>query len=154
MVRYAKKEELDRVNELRKQVHMVHCSARPDIFRRDFCPELQKRLFEFFDDENCRVIVALRDDTVCGFAVAVYISRPETPYSCARKIYHVEEFGVDEAFRRKGVGTELVGFLKSDAAENGFCSIELDVWEFNDSAAAFYEALGFKTYRRFLELTL
>ena len=33
----------------------------------------------------------------------------------------------------------------------GLDKIELDVWEFNDTALKFYESLGFRTYRRYME---
>ena len=36
----------------------------------------------------------------------------------------------------------------------GFDRIELNMWEFNRDALAFYEAAGFVTYRRYLELKL
>ena len=40
MIRFAKKEELEIVNELRKQVNEIHCEGRPDIFRKGFRKEL------------------------------------------------------------------------------------------------------------------
>ena len=65
---------------------------------------------------------------------------------------HVEEFGVDPAFHRKGVATALVEYMKRDAAQRGYPRIELDMWEFNQGALAFYENVGFQTYRRYMEL--
>lgn len=35
IVRYAKREELESVNKIRKQVNEVHVKGRPDIFRED-----------------------------------------------------------------------------------------------------------------------
>ncbi len=43
---------------------------------------------------------------------------------------------------------------KADARKKGFPRIELDMWSFNESALAFYEAEGFTTYRRYLEFPL
>lgn len=40
MIRLAKREELVRVNELRKQVNDIHYDGRPDIFRKGFRKEL------------------------------------------------------------------------------------------------------------------
>ena len=36
----------------------------------------------------------------------------------------------------------------------GFDRVELNMWEFNSSALEFYEAMGFRTYRRYMELKL
>ena len=104
--------------------------------------------------ENKDILVAERDGIICGFACVAYIDLPESPYRYARHFYHVGEFGVDTAFHRQGVATELVTFMKQDAKEKGFNQIELDVWEFNPEARAFYEAVGFECIRRYMEMKL
>lgn len=153
-VRPARREELPRVNELRRQVNDVHVEGRPDIFRAGWNEALQTHVYDAFDDENCAVIVALAGDEICGFATVQMIRRPETPYTLPRDFYRVEEFGVDEAHRRTGVATALVAYMKRDAAARGFGRLELDVWAFNRGALAFYEAAGFKTYRHYMEIDL
>lgn len=45
-------------------------------------------------------------------------------------------------------------FAKEDAKKRGFNRIELNMWEFNESALAFYESIGLKTYRRYMEGSL
>ena len=151
-VRPAKREELERVNELRRMVNDLHVQGRPDIFRPGFNEALQRHLYDEFDDENTDILVALADGEICGFATVQYIHRPESPYCLAREFYRVEEFGVDAAHRRRGVATALVDYMKADARARGFARLELDVWAFNDSALAFYEAAGFTTYRRYMEM--
>ncbi len=44
--------------------------------------------------------------------------------------------------------------MKRDARRRGFDKVELDVWAFNDSALASYEAAGFNCYHRYMELRL
>lgn len=154
IVRYAEREELERVNEIRKMVSEVHVNGRPDIFRPGFCEELKDAVYQKFDSEDSDVIVALIDKTICGFEVVDYIDKPINPYSFARKYLHIEEFGVHEDYRRMGVATALVEFAKQEAAKKGYSRIELDMWEFNEGALKFYESVGFKTYRRYLELDI
>ncbi len=48
--------------------------------------------------------------------------------------------------------TALIGFCREEAARMRFPRIELDVWSFNEEAERFYEAAGFKTYRRYMEM--
>lgn len=43
-VRYAKREELERVNELRRMINELHAENRPDIFLPGFCEELQQHM--------------------------------------------------------------------------------------------------------------
>ena len=153
MVRFAEEKDLERVNELRAQVNEVHVKGRPDIFKPGFCQELRDAVYEMCNDENKNIIVAERDGVICGMVCVEYIVRPESPYNLERKFYHVVEVAVDEAFRRQGVASEIFEFIKKDAKERGFKRIELDVWGFNESAREFYESVGFRTFRRFMEFT-
>lgn len=154
LVRSALREELARVNEIRRFVNDVHVQGRPDIFRPGFAPELGQHVYDCFEKENWNVLVAVLDGEICGFATVEYLDKPESPYSRARKMYHVEEFGVDPAYHRRGAASALVDYMRQDARERGFEKLELDMWEFNTGALAFYEAAGFTTYRRYMELKL
>ena len=151
VIRSAKREELEAVNKIRKQVNDIHVNGRSDIFREDGWQFIAPFIYSRFDEENSDVIVAAIEDEIVGFAVVQYITRSESPFGKARKYFHIEEFGVDEEFRRKGIATSIIDFAKIEAKKNGFVRIELDMWEFNDGALAFYESVGFKTFRRYME---
>ena len=153
-VRPARREELSRVNELRRMVNDLHVQGRPDIFRPGFNAELQRHLYDEFDECPDNVIVALLDGEIAGFAALQDIQKPESPYSLARSFLRVEEFGVDEGCRRRGVASALVDYLRREACRRGYDRIELDVWAFNEGALAFYGAAGFRCYRRYMELDL
>ncbi len=153
MVRLAKKEELERVNEIRRTVHAVHADGRPDIFKSGFPEKLSDYIYEIWSAENKEILVAEREGVICGIACVQIVDKSETPFMNARKFYDVDELGVDANFRRQGVGTELIAFIRSDARRRGIHRIELNMWEFNEGALAFYEAVGFRTYRRYMELT-
>ena len=152
LVRPADYEELARINEIRRYVNDVHVAGRPDTFRPGFSRELEQILYRRFETENWVILAAVVDGEIAGFATVEYLDKPESPYNLARKMYHVEEFGVAPQFHRKGVATALVAYMKRDAAQRGYPRIELDMWEFNQGALAFYENVGFQTYRRYMEL--
>lgn len=154
MVRFAEERDLARVNELREQVSDLHANGRPDIFKPGFCRELQDRIYTLWQSEDSDVLVAERDGVICGMASVEYLTKQESPYCHARSIYYITEFGVDSAFHRQGVGRELLEFMREDARARGFARIELDVWAFNEDAIRFYEAVGFQTFRRFMEWNL
>ena len=46
----------------------------------------------------------------------------------------------------------MIAFIREYAKNKGFDRIELNMWEFNRNALAFYEASGFTTYRRYMEV--
>lgn len=153
-IRYASQKDLPQVNILRRQVSVLHAEGRPDIFRPDFCPEQEAYVVHELISEGADVIVASNGKSICGFAMVQYITRPETPSSKAHRFYHIEEFGVAPEFRRQGVATALIDFCRVEAHRKGFPRIELNVWEFNQGALQFYQAVGFQTYRRYMELDI
>ena len=153
-IRFAKENELGRVNELRRQVNDLHVAGRPDLFRPGFSRELQDFLRVIWNDSEKEIVVAEREGAVCGYAVLHLVHRPENPSKLARDFLDVDEFGVDEAFRRQGVATAMIDFIRAFAKEKGLRRIELNMWEFDRDALAFYEAVGFSTYRRYMEMDL
>ena len=153
-VRFANQNDLSRVNELRKQVNDLHVEGKPEVFKPGFSQELRDHIYTIRDDPDQEIVVCERRGMICGFAVLHHISKPENPFMFARDFLDIDEFCVDEAQRRKGVATELIGFIKAYAKEKGYSRIELNMWEFNREALAFYEAVGFSTYRRYMEMQI
>lgn len=153
-VRFAREEDLQRVNELRKQVNELHAAGEPGIFKPGFSEELRDHIYTIFRDPRQRIAVCEREGLICGFAVLHHITKPENPFMYERDFLDVDEFGVDEAFRRQGVASELMAFVRDWAGSRGFRRLELNMWEFNQGALAFYEEMGFATYRRYLVMDL
>ena len=153
-VRLARENELERVNELRRQVNAIHVAGKPDVFKPGFPEELQNYIHTIRNDPEQSVVVAVKDEYVCGFAVLHHINRPENPFMKERDFLDIDEFCVDEAFRRQGIASAMIAFIREFAKEKGFHRIELNMWEFNQDALAFYEAAGFRTFRRYMEMFL
>ena len=61
----------------------------------------------------------------------------------AFKILYVSTVFVDEEYRRKGIGSELIREMEKRAAAMGVNTIRLDT--FNWQGKEFYEALGYET---------
>ncbi len=154
LVRFARESDLDRVNDLRMQVNALHVEGRPDIFRPGFCDELRDYVRVIMSDPQKSIVVAEKDGRVCGFAVLNHIVRPENPYMFVRDYLDIDEFGVDEKDRRKGIASAMIRFIRDYGRKEGFRRLELNMWSFNRGALAFYEAAGFQTYRRYMEMDL
>lgn len=151
-VRMATETDLPRINELRRQVNELHVEGRPDVFRPGFGQELQDYVNVLFAGEGHEILVAENEDGIVGFACLKYIDRPESPYRKASRFVDIEEIAVDSCCRRQGAGRLLVDAVRARARETGYARIELNMWEFNENALAFYERIGFRTYRRYMEL--
>ena len=153
-VRFAREDELDRVNELRRQVNDLHVAGKPEVFKPGFCDELRDYIHVIRADPNKAIVVAEANGGVCGFAILNHIVRPENPFMFERNFLDIDEFGVDENFRRQGVASEMIRFIRDYAKEKGYRRLELNMWEFNRDALAFYESAEFRTYRRYMEIRL
>ena len=152
VIRFAKEDELDRINVLRKQVNDLHVEGKPDVFKPGFNEELQNYVYYIFKDPEQKIVVADKDGEICGFAILHHIYKPENPFMKVRDFLDIDEFCVDEKHRREGIATAMVEFIKNFAIDQGYHRLELNMWEFNQDALAFYEAAGFETFRRYMEM--
>lgn len=151
-VRLAKEEELEKVNVLRKQVYDLHAISEPLVFNDHFSDELRKYVYTIWNDPKQDIIVNERDGEIAGFAVLHHINMPQSPFMKERDYLDIEEFCVDESWRRCGVATEMMDYIRDYALEHHIYRIELSVWVFNDPALSFYESIGFRTCRRYMEI--
>ncbi len=152
VIRFANEGDLDRVNVLRKQVNDLHVQGKPEVFKPGFCAELRDYVRVIFADPRQRIVVAEKDGVLCGFAVLNHITRPDNPFMFERDFLDIDEFCVDRDHRRQGVASAMIRFIREYAREQGFSRVELNMWEFNQDALAFYEKAGFKTFRRYMEM--
>lgn len=153
-IRFAKEDELEQVNVIRKQVHKLHVDGRVDCFKPDGWDAIKDVVKDRFVSDDSNVVVACNDSEIVGFAIIQYIRQPETPFRPKHEFVHIEEFCVDSKCRRQGIASLIIDFIKDDALKRGISKLELNMWEFNESALKFYESVGFKTYRRDLEIFL
>jgi GNAT superfamily N-acetyltransferase len=91
-------------------------------------------------DPKARFAVAFWGDQVIGFILASFAHR--------RPDVIIEALAVGASFRRRGVGTELVRDVEQWAKDSSARFVELDVYEFNPEAVAFYKGLGYFTTSR------
>ena len=153
IIRPAREDDLPQVDVLRKEVNDLHVTGRPDRFKNCF-EDVLEYLKAIWNSEEFEIIVAERTGVICGYACVKHVERKETPFTKALRFDHVEEFCVDEAYRRQGIATALIRYIQEAAKKRGADTVELSVWEFNQDAIRFYEAVGFRTYRRYMELTV
>ena len=132
----------------------LHVDGKPEVFRPGFCDELRDYIHVIREDPRKEIVVAVLEDAVCGFAVLNHVTRPENPFMFERDYLDIDEFGVDENCRRRGAASAMIRFIRDYAREKGYRRLELNMWEFNRGALAFYEAAGFSTYRRYMEIRL
>ena len=109
------------VNRLARQVHELHVSWRPDIFRKTEFPISQE---DFRDLVNRQEIYVLRgQEGPVAYGIISTLTR-DRPGLVPRSILRLEELCVDESCRRSGV--------------------QLTCDPHNAPGIAFYESLGMR----------
>ncbi len=84
-------------------------------------------------NENSVFIVAVEGEKVIGYiGMSVVIDEG-----------YIFNVAVDEAFRKKGVGTALINELVTYGKKNDLCFITLEVREGNQAAISLYSDFGF-----------
>src|SRR5690349_4720827 len=128
------------------------------MIRRDM-PEvlaIEQECFEFpwYEDDfirclrqrNCIGMVAEASERVVGFMV----------YELHKHRLHVLNFAVSDAFKRRGVGSQMTKKLASKLSHDRRSRIMLEVRETNLPAQLFFRAVGFRAVsvlRKFYEDT-
>jgi GNAT superfamily N-acetyltransferase len=90
------------------------------------------------------IIVADLNGTLTGYAIAYFQDYP--PVFVDKKCAYISDIVVDESYRGKGLGKELIDFLCDWARSRGIQRMELEVLQSNYNAHAFYDHLGFEPF--------
>ena len=154
-VRRAEVRDIPRLEEILYQVHDVHASVRPDLFikgKKKYTADELKALLE--SDDTVIFVCTDDSDYILGYAFCMDKSYAGNHSTNPDKMLYIDDLCVDEKSRGSHVGTILCEHVKKYASENGYQRITLNVWEFNKSARAFYDALGFEPLKTVMEMRL
>lgn len=148
-IRKATAEDYSSLCELFDEVDALHRDNLPYFFQK---PNGAVREQDYYcgliADENVGLFVADIGEALVGFVHVVVKDTPPIPIFVSRRYAIVDSIGVKSGFRNRGIGRMLMGTVYEWALTKGASSIELNVYEFNKAAIAFYEKLGYETPSR------
>ena len=128
---------------LSADVHELHVSQRPDVFKPIDGPGLERWFRDKLTSGEAKIWIAHIGGTPVGYALAMKQHRVENVFCYERRWYEVDQVGVHPQYRRRGVGRRLFEHVVEFARADGVPDIELNTWTFNDLARASFERLGF-----------
>ena len=108
----------------------------PGVFDNEVDPILVR---EFLEDRRHHLVVALSGEWVVGMASAVHYVHPDKPAEL-----WINEIGVAESYRGRGIGQRLLQALLARGSEVGCGSAWVLTEEGNDGAVGLYEGAGGK----------
>ncbi|MBE5844685.1 MAG: GNAT family N-acetyltransferase [Butyrivibrio sp.] len=152
--RKAETKDIPQMHELLRQVNLVHQIGRPDLFKlaNKYTDE---ELVEILKDSTRPIFAAVDDnDTMLGYCFCVHQQHINDNLLTDIKTLYIDDLCVDENARGQHVGKNLYNYVINWAKENGYYNVTLNVWNCNESAMKFYNALGMTPYKVGMEQIL
>lgn len=135
---------LEEVVDLRIKLNDIHVACLNDVFKDNIVEDTRIDTIKTINDSDSDIIVIEDDNKVMAYALVNYEKTIETFDKKSREVYYIQEIMISDAYQHQGLGKKMIEFLKKDAFQKGYKSIELDVWNFNQNAINFYKNVGFR----------
>ncbi len=149
IVRNAIADDYFAVCDLLDEIDVLHRDNHPDIFQKPVgLARTQDYYLGLLNDANVGLFLAETDGKPVGLIHAIIREMPDFPIFVPRRYAVIDTIVVKSRVRKHGVGKILMETAKDWAVIKGATSIELGVYEFNESAISFYKSLGFHTLSR------
>lgn len=142
IIRKAEEKDIARIDDLLLQVLRIHNSVRPDIFKPETRKYTDDELKELITDPERPIFVAEVDGRVEGYAFCIFQQNVDNNILTDIHTLYIDDLCVDEECRGKGIGKKLYQYVLDYAKQSGCYNVTLNVWEGNDTARSFYEAMG------------
>lgn len=120
--------------ELTQENLRILDNVRPGTFDNDIRPDQAR---DFVESKLHRMVVAVAVGQVVGMASGTVILHPDKAPQ-----FFVNEVGVQEEFRRRGIGRQLCQVLIQGGRDNGIDDIWLATEERNAAARGLYSGLS------------
>ncbi len=162
-IRRATAHDYDELCEIIEEVDALHREHLPHLFRKPEGPARERDyILGLLSDQDVAWFVAEVEGPVprgtegrlAGFVHVVVRDTPPIPIVVPRRLAIVDNLAVREGFRRAGIGRALMDKAHRWARNKGATEVELNVYEFNESAIAFYRSLGYENQRRMMSKRL
>jgi ribosomal protein S18 acetylase RimI-like enzyme len=153
-IREALPSDFDQVGRVFAEDNQFHAALLPEQFR------IAKPIIthEWFDEilanTQKAMLVAEHGHAIVGVLLINIRTNPDDPIFQPRRYAYIVEVAVAERHRGQGIGQSLMKEAHTWAGEQGATDIELNVWELNQLAIAFYEKLGYTTILRKMTLPI
>ncbi len=154
IIRPAVKEDYPAITTIGFETQEIHASAYPDIFQQGVSGIPIEYFTRMLEGKDTTVLVAEYEQHIVGYVFLNIQDAPPYSYLMPRRVVEISDIAVLRAHNSKGIGHQLVTASIEWAKARGATNLELQVWEFNKNAIAFYERLGMTPINRTMLLSL
>lgn len=154
-IREAKLKDVKQIAIIMEQISRIHYENRPEIFKEKSKKEIEDDVIQTIKNKERTILVATDESlNICGVLIyKIKEVKNHINLKDSRTLW-IDELGVDEKCRKKGIGKTLMKEVEQIAKSEECSRIELNCWNFNENAIKFYERQGMVTQRRIMEKKL
>ena len=146
-IRQAVSTDSSQLSSLCMDVQSLHAEHHPDIFKMPRSEDFAIAFFEeILADPATRIFLAEGDGQALGYILCKLVERQETPFTFPMRYLLIDQISVRPEIQGQGVGAALLKQAEQLAKEWKISRIQLDSWDFNIKAHAFFENMGFKKF--------
>lgn len=149
-IRLAKASDYDEIMEILNQVHALHVKLRPDLYQESHDLFTLEELKD--DISHQGYYVAKEDGKVVGI-LRLMFRHIKTPAHQECRIIWIDTMGVADGYRGKGIGHQLLCYVKTLKEQLGYDRIELQVNAQNQHAYDIYKQYDFVDKSIIMELS-
>jgi ribosomal protein S18 acetylase RimI-like enzyme len=154
LVRAAVEQDFEGISEIFNEVNAMHSEALPSIFVEPKEPVESACDIKFISDdiadENTALFVAERDGQIIGIIHVSIRESPEIPIMVKRRYGYIDDIAIAKEFRNSSIGKTLMREVERWAIQKNVSQLELNVWDFNQNAFAFFQKLGYTAVRHIM----
>ena len=126
VIRKAKIEDIDAINELLYQVHELHVKIRPDLFIDGVKKYTDKEIVSIMKNPKKPIFVYTENDVVKGYCFCI-IEEEKNKSKVQHRSLYIDDLCVDEGYRGKNIGHQLYDYVLNYANQIGCHNITLNV---------------------------
>jgi diamine N-acetyltransferase len=142
--RKATEQDHDALAKLYDDLNLLHSNALPQIFvTPPVTPQNLEYVRAILKNKNAALFVAQSGGEIIGLIQLLIRESPDIPISIKRQYVYVEDICVKQEYRRSSAGKMLMKSAEEWALKKGISQIELNVWDFNRKAIAFFNSIGY-----------
>lgn len=154
-ITHATELDFEAVSELFRGLDTHHATLLPErVKSASELPRSNGELSAYITGDDKAMLLAKEAGSIIGFANLAIFDIAETASRVGRRFAHLDNMYVLPASRRAGVATALIHEAVNWCAQRGITKMELQVYNANSDALAFYESLGFAPYLSRMELPI
>jgi RimJ/RimL family protein N-acetyltransferase len=146
MIEFKRLEQNNKEHYIAKHKWISDCSINhlfiPQFVPMDIVPPSLEEMMSYFDKRETtkNYMIYYNNEIIGDFQIDYNF---DMLYSKEPSAWIGITIG-EESARGKKIGSKVMKFIEEEVKQDGFCRIELGVFEFNTKAIAFYEKLGYK----------